>query len=73
MRRKRRTPVNGRLRLLLLFLLIAFAVLLGRAAWLQAVQAGFFFNDTTTTQIYTLALHDALPIWPALDEGAADE
>ena len=22
----------------------------------------FFFNDTTTTEIYTLALHDALPI-----------
>src|SRR5438552_9862786 len=22
----------------------------------------FFFNDTTTTQIYTLSLHDALPI-----------
>jgi cell division protein FtsI/penicillin-binding protein 2 len=40
MSRKRRTPVNGRLRLLLLFLVIGFAVLLGRAAWLQAVQAG---------------------------------
>src|SRR5215472_1541324 len=24
--------------------------------------AVFFFNDTTTTQIYTLSLHDALPI-----------
>src|SRR5439155_24861093 len=23
----------------------------------------FFFNDTTTTEIYTLSLHDALPIW----------
>src|SRR5438034_7648496 len=23
----------------------------------------FLFNDTTTTQIYTLSLHDALPIW----------
>src|SRR2546429_106631 len=23
---------------------------------------GFFFNDTATTEIYTLALHDALPI-----------
>src|SRR3712207_8327748 len=22
----------------------------------------FFFNDTTTTEIYTLSLHDALPI-----------
>src|SRR3712207_7259624 len=25
----------------------------------------FFFNDTATTEIYTLSLHDALPIWRA--------
>src|SRR2546428_14139637 len=25
----------------------------------------FFFNDTATTEIYTLSLHDALPIWSA--------
>src|SRR5437773_8329090 len=24
----------------------------------------FFFNDTATTDIYTLSLHDALPIYP---------
>src|SRR5579883_3654338 len=24
----------------------------------------FFFNDTATTEIYTLSLHDALPIGP---------
>src|SRR3712207_8841586 len=23
----------------------------------------FFFNDTATPEIYTLSLHDALPIW----------
>ena len=23
----------------------------------------YFFNDTATTEIYTLSLHDALPIW----------
>ena len=28
--------------------------------WLIAVV--FFFNDTATTEIYTLSLHDALPI-----------
>ena len=31
----------------------------------------FFFNDTATTEIYTLSLHDALPIYEvdaALDE-----
>ena len=27
----------------------------------------FFFNDTATTEIYTLSLHDALPIcWAAI-------
>ena len=24
---------------------------------------GFFFDDTATTEIYTLSLHDALPIY----------
>src|SRR5258708_21696933 len=27
----------------------------------------FFFNDTATTEIYTLSLHDALPICPPAD------
>src|SRR2546430_6078005 len=26
----------------------------------------FFFNDTATTEIYTLSLHDALPIFPRI-------
>src|SRR5689334_24955062 len=26
----------------------------------------FFFNDTATTEIYTLSLHDALPIYPSV-------
>src|SRR6266496_4060820 len=26
--------------------------------------SSFFFNDTATTEIYTLSLHDALPVWP---------
>src|SRR3989441_11356871 len=32
---------------------------------LQSLQflSFFFFNDTATTEIYTLSLHDALPIW----------
>src|SRR3712207_8696403 len=29
------------------------------------------FNDTATTEIYTLALHDALPIWPRRAVGGA--
>ena len=27
----------------------------------------FFFNDTATTEIYTLSLHDALPILAGID------
>src|SRR2546425_13130330 len=30
----------------------------------------FFFNDTATTEIYTLSLHDALPISRALPHDA---
>ena len=37
----------------------------------------FFFNDTATTEIYTLSLHDALPIWARFslysDEGLTSE
>src|SRR2546426_11768396 len=31
----------------------------------------FFFNDTATTEIYTLSLHDALPIWTRPTTGSA--
>src|SRR3712207_9458066 len=30
----------------------------------------FFFNDTATTEIYTLSLHDALPIFERVDARA---
>src|SRR4051794_41740065 len=29
----------------------------------------FFFNDTATTEIYTLSLHDALPIYETAGQG----
>src|SRR2546429_8462105 len=32
----------------------------------------FFFNDTATTEIYTLSLHDALPISRNVDLAAVD-
>src|SRR3712207_7818749 len=32
----------------------------------------FFFNDTATTEIYTLSLHDALPICRLLGGGEID-
>src|SRR5690554_7824266 len=28
------------------------------------ISSFFFFNDTATTEIYALSLHDALPIYP---------
>src|SRR5260364_486685 len=31
----------------------------------------FFFNDTATTEIYTLSLHDALPICPYISTRGA--
>src|SRR3712207_7995684 len=30
---------------------------------MQILSLFFFFNDTATTEIYTLSLHDALPIY----------
>ena len=35
----------------------------------------FFFNDTATTEIYTLSLHDALPIYAegAVPQGASSQ
>src|SRR2546429_9836578 len=32
------------------------------SAWCLSCSFFFFFNDTATTEIYTLSLHDALPI-----------
>src|SRR6266850_2009737 len=40
------------------FVLLYFHILL-----LYLVLLFFFFNDTATTEIYTLSLHDALPIY----------
>src|SRR2546430_15442169 len=33
----------------------------------------FFFNDTATTEIYTLSLHDALPIYDHMADPAANQ
>src|SRR3989449_6082449 len=41
-------------------------------SFLAALAFFFFFNDTATTEIYTLSLHDALPICPELVHGALD-
>src|SRR2546430_13847789 len=33
----------------------------------------FFFNDTATTEIYTLSLHDALPIFETIAEAISHQ
>src|SRR3712207_8412969 len=35
--------------------------------------SSFFFNDTATTEIYTLSLHDALPISQVVDGGEVEQ
>src|SRR2546426_8841508 len=37
---------------------------LRRSSLVPLLDMFFFFNDTATTEIYTLSLHDALPISP---------
>src|SRR3712207_7607220 len=39
----------------------------------RSLFAVFFFNDTATTEIYTLSLHDALPISLAENVGLGDK
>src|SRR5207253_10513590 len=34
--------------------------------YLQIVICFLSYDDPSTTELYTLSLHDALPIWPAL-------
>src|SRR2546422_9855731 len=38
----------------------------------ESSAASFFFNDTATTEIYTLSLHDALPISIAVPDTLHD-
>ena len=46
-------------------LAVSAVILLGLMVWCSDVCSSdlyFFFNDQATTEIYTLSLHDALPI-----------
>ena len=56
MGRRRRSPVNRRIRLLLAFLVLGFALLLGRAAWLQGVQAGSLGKLAARQHLETVVL-----------------
>src|SRR2546422_7141890 len=46
-------------------------MLLTVPAFSSSASLFFFFNDTATTEIYTLSLHDALPISRGADRAAA--
>src|SRR5687768_18575264 len=54
--RRRRTADAGHAR--------AHVMIEGPEPCIVARYISLFFNDTATTEIYTLSLHDALPIWP---------
>ena len=41
---------------------VVVSVIIGRLGGEVVRETVFFFNDTATTEIYTLSLHDALPI-----------
>ena len=43
-------------------LLVTIVFLISRGLQAGIALSAFFFNDTATTEIYTLSLHDALPI-----------
>src|SRR5256885_14489318 len=45
---------------------MALTASIGWVIRLLSVLLFFFFNDTATTEIYTLSLHDALPIYGTL-------
>src|SRR5438132_12678870 len=48
---------------------LCFILLLSPSSFYLLYILFFFFNDTATTEIYTLSLHDALPIWICLPIG----
>src|SRR5438552_18962973 len=56
--------------IVILCLWLFFFFLLSRASFILFFS--FFFNDTATTEIYTLSLHDALPILLAQLAGVGD-
>src|SRR5256886_14352461 len=48
--------------MILIKLLPILGTISGKTVKLKVLALIFFFNDTATTEIYTLSLHDALPI-----------
>src|SRR5439155_26821139 len=52
---------------------VIFQSFLSSITLIQASTVFFFFKDTATTEIYTLSLHDALPIWRTRGQGFGAE
>src|SRR3712207_8997384 len=56
---------------------IAQSIIILRYVSFKGTYSVFFFNDTATTEIYTLSLHDALPIligeWGVTDHYTASD
>src|ERR1022692_1045982 len=57
-------PTHGKQRLIVGLSILVMPCLVSDRYWIKFVHLVyfFFFNDTATTEIYTLSLHDALPI-----------
>src|SRR5438034_10075157 len=53
-------------------LVSALVMLCYSIAFVLSLSLLFFFNDPATTEIYTLSLHDALPIWIRRRRGRRD-
>src|SRR5437763_14522554 len=51
---------------MIFFSLRSFSVVILLLSWLFFYALSFFFIDPATSEIYTLSLHDALPIWVPL-------
>src|SRR6266576_2686286 len=75
-RNQRHEPLGARHRFLRRYGFHGMVVVMARAR-MAGVGPFFFFNDTATTEIYTLSLHDALPICryraPSRTASIADE
>src|SRR3989442_13408407 len=51
--------------------MVRLLLLIYSTLWPHSTIIFFFFNDTATTEIYTLSLHDALPIFSQLPVGSS--
>src|SRR2546430_151084 len=69
-KKKERTPLTNKYTQYETYAQFSFDVI-SLVSRLNLISFFFFFNDTATTEIYTLSLHDALPISPREPRPAA--